>query len=147
MQYQEKWTYCYNCKCIQWTVYKMQEKQTCYLSSNGKYCIHDWHSRLAHRDVNVLSVMASNNDLDVKDCNCSDICDICLRGKMSRKPFPQKANIKSKEVLDLIVSNVCGKLPTESIGGSNYFVTFIDDFSRYSIVYCIREKSRRCLIS
>ncbi len=44
-------------------------------------------------------------------------------------------------MLDLVVSDVCGKLPVHSMGGSNDFVTFIDDYSRFSIVYCIQNKS------
>ena len=32
-------------------------------------------------------------------------------------------------------------MSVESIGGSRYFVSFIDDFSRYTTVYMIKNKS------
>ena len=32
-------------------------------------------------------------------------------------------------------------MPTESIGGHKYFVTFIDDFSRCCVVYFMKNKS------
>ena len=38
-------------------------------------------------------------------------------------------------------SDICGPMPTESIGGSKYFVTFIDNFSRCCAVYFLRNKS------
>jgi len=41
----------------------------------------------------------------------------------------------------LVHSDVCGPMQTESIGGSKYFVTFIDDYSRCSKVYFMKQKS------
>ena len=37
--------------------------------------------------------------------------------------------------------NVCGPLSTQAKGGSEYFITFTDDYSRYSYVYLMRRKS------
>ena len=39
------------------------------------------------------------------------------------------------------MSDVCGPFQEDSVGGSRYFVTFIDVFSRYSKVYFIKNKS------
>ena len=41
----------------------------------------------------------------------------------------------------MIHSNVFGPTPTPSIGGSRYYVSFIDEFSRYSWIYFIKSKS------
>ena len=41
---------------------------------------------------------------------------------------------QSKRKLELVHSDVCGPLQVESIGGSRYFITFIDDYSR-----CVRS--------
>ena len=38
-------------------------------------------------------------------------------------------------------SDVCGPMPTDSIGGNKYFVTFIDDYSRCCTVYFLKSKS------
>ena len=48
---------------------------------------------------------------------------------------------QSTKRLDLIHSDVCGPLSVNSIGGSRYFVTFIDNFSRYIVVYPMKHKS------
>ena len=60
---------------------------------------------------------------------------------MQRKPFSAIGEIRSTRKLQLIHSDVCGPMPTESIGGNKYFVTFIDDYSRCCAVYFLKSKS------
>ena len=62
-------------------------------------------------------------------------CKGCVQGKMQRKPFKAVGEIQSSRRLQLVHSDVCGPMNTESIGGKRYFVTFIDDFSHYCRVY------------
>lgn len=38
-------------------------------------------------------------------------------------------------------SDVCGKLNTKSLSGAEYFVTFVDDYTRYGRVYMLKRKS------
>lgn len=45
-------------------------------------------------------------------------------------------------MLSLVHSNVCGPIEVESLGGSRYFVTFIDDASRKVWAYCLRTKDQ-----
>ena len=53
----------------------------------------------------------------------------CVRGKNIKNPFP-KSETKTKGTLELIHSNVCGSMPSTSLSGYKYYVTFIDDYSR-----------------
>lgn len=50
-------------------------------------------------------------------------------------------NKKSFTELELIHTNVCGPMHTQSLNGSKYFILFVDDFSRYTWVYFMRMKS------
>lgn len=68
------------------------------------------------------------------------MCDTCVLGKHARQPFGE-SNTKSKRVLELIHSDVCGPMQIDSLQQSRYFVTFIDDFSRKVVVFCIKKKS------
>ena len=43
--------------------------------------------------------------------------------------------------LNLIHTDICGHLTPTALGGYKYFITFIDDFSRYGYVELIHEKS------
>ena len=47
---------------------------------------------------------------------------------------------KERQSLELIHSDVCGPMPTRSLGGSQYFVTFIDDATCKVWVYTIKSK-------
>ena len=67
-------------------------------------------------------------------------CEGCLMGKQNRLPFPKKSVSKSSKPLDLIHSDVCGPLSVSSMGGSRYFMTLIDDYSKYHTVYALKRK-------
>ena len=59
---------------------------------------------------------------------------------MTKRPFSAKGE-RSKEPFQLVHSDVCGPLSVQSRGGYEYFVTFIDDYSRYGYVYLMQKKS------
>ncbi|GJY32372.1 retrotransposon protein, putative, ty1-copia subclass [Tanacetum coccineum] len=58
---------------------------------------------------------------------------------MARKPFTH-ASKRVDDLLGIIHSDVCGPFRTTSRKGTNYYVTFTDDFSRYGYVYLIKHK-------
>ena len=47
----------------------------------------------------------------------------------------------ANDLLGLIHSDVCGPLSSTARGAFQYFITFIDDFSRYGYVYLMKHKS------
>ena len=49
--------------------------------------------------------------------------------------------------LELVHSDVCGKMDVKSLGGAEYFVTFLDNHSRYSWVYPMKKKGEVLKIS
>ena len=55
----------------------------------------------------------------------------CTEGKHHRNPFPSASGERAKELLELVHSDVCGKVNSKSLGGAEYFLTFIDDKSGY----------------
>jgi hypothetical protein len=69
-----------------------------------------------------------------------DFCKHCIYGKQNRKKF-KTIRHTSEGILDYIHSNVWGPSPTISYGGSSYFVTSIDDFSRKVWVYMLKGKA------
>ena len=68
-------------------------------------------------------------------------CEGCIAGKMKRAPFKPVGEIQSKRKLQIVCVDVCGPIPSDSIGRNKYFVTFIDDYSRYCTVYFLKSKS------
>ena len=49
---------------------------------------------------------------------------------------------KRSQILKLIHTDIRGPFPIETICGNKYFVTFIDDFSRFSHTFLMSEKSQ-----
>ena len=60
----------------------------------------------------------------------SDLCESCAEGKIHRSEFPQSSR-RSEEKLGIVHSDVCGKMGTKSLGDGEYFLTFIDDKTRF----------------
>ena len=58
------------------------------------------------------------------------------------QPFPKNKAWRATERLQLIHSDVCGPMQNDSLNGSKYFITFIDDFSRLCWVYFMKSKAK-----
>ena len=60
---------------------------------------------------------------------------------MTRRPFTAKG-YRAKEQLELVHYDLCGPMTIQARGGFEYFITFIDDYSRYGYIYLMRRKSK-----
>lgn len=60
---------------------------------------------------------------------------------MKRSSFPKKGGTRAKAPLELVHLDVVGKITPASKGESNYFVRFIDDYSRFTVVYPTKTKN------
>jgi histone deacetylase 1/2 len=67
------------------------------------------------------------------------VCDACQKGKNHQLPYPRSSSISSHP-FELVFSNVWGPAPT-SVGQKNYYVSFIDDYSKFTWIYMLRFKS------
>ncbi|KAL6342265.1 hypothetical protein AAG906_006890 [Vitis piasezkii] len=66
-------------------------------------------------------------------------CVECIKGKYTK--VKKNGASRATELLKCIHSDIWGPYSIPTINGHKYFISFIDDFSRYSYVYLIREKS------
>ena len=62
-----------------------------------------------------------------------------LGGKIHRLPFQQSTR-RAKQPLKVVHSDVCGKIGTKSLSGGEYFVTFIDDHTRFVWIYVLKDE-------
>ena len=118
------------------------ERHSAEVAENEKPDI--WHRRYGHlgeRNLQKLSKEALVDGFDYDGSKSINFCEPCAEGKHHRSPFPTSGAQRSKEVLDLVHSDVCGKMDTQSLGGAEYYVTFIDDKNHYTWVYVLKRKS------
>nr|KYP56903.1 Retrovirus-related Pol polyprotein from transposon TNT 1-94 [Cajanus cajan] len=99
-----------------------------------------WHKRLGHISKQRIQRLVSDEILEPFDLSDFEVCVECIKGKQtnSRKLGAERA----KDVLELIHTDICGPFPTTSWNGQQYFITFIDDYSRYGYLFLIHEKSQ-----
>ena len=108
-----------------------------------------WHQRLGHVNEKRLKTAIKKRlivGVDVDKCDANtDIpfCEACVQSKQTHKPFTTGSStfVQSKDILQLIHSDVCGPMSVGSLGGARYFVTFTDDYSRFSYIYFLKHKS------
>jgi transposase InsO family protein len=69
-------------------------------------------------------------------------CEACQKGRQVRENFPKRSITRVQVPLEVVHSNLCGPMPTTSLSGSRYFVTFTDNFIRYMWIYFMKNKSQ-----
>ena len=67
------------------------------------------------------------------------MCVDCIKGKQTK--HTKKSATRSTKLLEIIHANICGPFDAPSFSKEKYFITFIDDFSRYTYIYLLHEKS------
>ena len=90
-----------------------------------------WHARLGHVNYKSIKKLMNMGLLPKFDCP-SEKCQVCVESKFSKPPFHSIDN-RLSEPLDLIHTDICDMKSIPSRGGNKYFITFIDDCSRYTI--------------
>lgn len=126
-------------------LYRLNTKEKLYKveCNDLSNCIHKWHRRFGHRDVDAMKKLINHNmvkGMKVDSCKTKLICECCIQGKMTRLPFPESTN-KSKDIFDLIHSDVCPIPQVSTPGYKKYVLKFIDDYSHYTKVYLLGYKS------
>ena len=99
-----------------------------------------WHLRLGHINPNRIHGLVKSGILNSLAFEPIPMCELCLEGKMTKRPFKAKGYRVTKP-LELVHIDVCGPMRVQARGGNEYFVTFTYDYSRYGFVYLMRQKS------
>ena len=75
-----------------------------------------------------------------------ELCKNRVYGKHKRVRFLRVGKQNKSEKLELIHTDVWGPTQVQSLGGFHYYVTFIDDTTIKTWVYCIRENANVLLL-
>lgn len=114
--------------------------------SNGKVCkttLETLHRRFGHgnfKDIRDAVKKGAVTGVELVKSETIINCDTCLKGKMTRTPFPKGSDRKSK-ILEIIHTDVWGPIQSTSLGGAKYYVEFIDDHSKYCEIRFLKSKA------
>ena len=95
-----------------------------------------WHKCLGHISRQRLERLVRDGVLSNIDFSDLETCVVCLKGKVTAKTRKEKID-RCGSILDLIHTDICGPLTPTALGCYKYFITFIDDFSRFGYVELI----------
>jgi len=109
-----------------------------------------WHKHLLHvskdpiislsKNVDGLHILRSPHDNDD-----GKPCESCIFGKHQRDPFHSNDK-RCKQPGELVHSDLCGEFQEVSLGGGKYFVTFIDNATRYTRIYILANKKPKTVL-
>ena len=100
--------------------------------------INFWHARLCHINSRYVEIMSSLG-LIPKLSKDFEKCETCSQAKITKRAH--KNVIRNTELLELIHSDLCEFKEILTLGGNKYISTFIDDFSKYTTIYLLKNKS------
>ncbi|KAI3700963.1 hypothetical protein L2E82_45604 [Cichorium intybus] len=105
-----------------------------------------WHSRLGHVSFDTISLLNKMGHLSVTSILPKPIiCSPCQLAKAHRLPFEQNDK-RSLNILELVHCDLWGPSPVCSADGYHYYVTFLDDYSRFMWFYPLKSKSSFAIV-
>ena len=111
-------------------------------SPSPRASVHLWHARLGHpnyRTVTSLSrlgyISCSNKWVNID----SEICFGCKLGKSHRLPFSLNDG-RCAMPFDCLHYDLWGSSPVLSFTGYRYYAVFIDDYTRFSWIFLLKQK-------
>ncbi|CAJ2662295.1 unnamed protein product [Trifolium pratense] len=125
--------------CYLWIPLEEASVSTCLLTKNEEVKL--WHQKLGHLNLKSMKRVISEEairglpSLQIQEGN---ICGECQIGKQTKVSHQKLQHLSTSRVLELLHM---GPIQVESLGGKKYVLVVVDDFSRYTWVNFIREKS------
>ena len=95
-----------------------------------------WHRRLDNISIDRIKRLVNDKELNTLDFADFNTCIDSIKGKQTNK-FKKGAK-RSIDVLEIIHSDIC--CPDMDAHDPKYFISFIDDCSRYMYLYMLHDK-------
>ncbi|KAM1411401.1 hypothetical protein COP1_024098 [Malus domestica] len=99
-----------------------------------------WHNRFGHPSNITTSLMLKNANIPCDKDVVSTVCQSCLEGKFTRLPFSPRTH-QSSIPFEIVHSDLWGHAPCSSIDGFKYYVTLIDECTRFCWIFPLINKS------
>ena len=103
-----------------------------------------WYHRFGHTNIKQVAKVSKLDAVEglpkfgkVK----KTICGACQMGKQTKACHHKVNVIATSRCLELLHVDLMGLTRTESLGGKRYIMVIVDDFSRYTWVEFLKEKS------
>ena len=100
----------------------------------------EWHETLGHCNVaDLLKMEHCVEGMKISGDKGRFKCSTCVEGKMTRY-FSRLSDRRATKPLEIVHTDLTGKITPTSKDGHQYGVGFTDDFSDYKSVYFLKSK-------
>lgn len=113
--------------------------------AGGKLSMDHWHHRLGHPLISVVESVLQSNKIACARPHEPSVCDACQRAKIHQLPYTRSLHTTNSP-LELVHSDVWRPALT-SIGGFQYYVSFLDDYSRFGWIISLSVSLMLSLLS
>jgi transposase InsO family protein len=103
-----------------------------------------WHRRLGHVGIKQLNKLIKHDLVrGLKDVTFEKgkLCSACQAGKQVGNTHPKKSMMSTSKPFELLHMDLFGPTTYTSIGGNKYGFVIVDDFTRYTWVLFLVDKS------
>lgn len=100
-----------------------------------------WHCKLGHPSIRLVKSILFFNKHPVSQNKNFPLCNSCQQAKSHNLPFYLSSSC-SQSHLDLIFSDVWGPSHVPSVEGYRYYVTFLDNYRKFTWFYPLTRKSK-----
>ena len=123
-------------------IHCQQANTQCVLQVEEKNVNWLWHLRMGHLNFDSLNMLQKKGlVLGLPQIEkSSKMCKGYLIGKQDRDAFFEGVTMRAQAQLEIIHTDLCGKMKTPSLHNGYYFLTFIDDFTRKTWIYLLKTK-------
>jgi hypothetical protein len=118
------------------------ELDTCLIAKTNMGWL--WHRRLAHVGMkNLHKLLKGEHILGLTNVHFEKdrICSACQAGKQVGVHHPHKNIMTTDRSLELLHMDLFGPIAYISIDGSKYRLVIVDDYSRFTWIFFLKEKS------
>src|ERR1044072_4659695 len=128
--------------CYMWMPQEECKVSKCLISKEDEVKL--WHKKLGHLNLKSMKKIISEDvvrGLPKLRIEEGKVCGECQIGKQTKKSHPKLQHQTTTKVLELLHMDLMGSMQVESLGGKKYAFVCVDDFSRFTWINFIREKS------
>ena len=109
-------------------LYYLTPSQNPHLTNHVSRITSLWHQRLGHPSTHPMQFLAKTIPEIMFDPR--HVCEICPLAKQTRMSFTS-SSIQSNAPFDLIHCDIWGPHKITTHSGTRYFLTIVDDFTRF----------------
>ena len=104
--------------------------------------VHKKLRNISHKALRHLLSHGMIHGIELNSIGDKITCDVCIKLKIMHKSLPKDSGERAKKLGEKVYSNVWGPSRHLMTDKKSYYVSFIDNYSRESVIYLMSSKDQ-----